>query len=68
MKYRCHGCFFKTDWEDDTGKFPICERMYIMSFEDAKTECIKPGVCPHRMTHKEAERYLDGIMEGEDYD
>lgn len=58
LKYRCHGCFFKTDWEDDTGKFPICERMHIMSFEEAKAECVKPSVCPHHTTSKEAERYL----------
>lgn len=58
MKYRCHRCFFKTDWEDDTGKFPICERMHIMSIEEAKAECLKPGVCPHHTTRKEAELYI----------
>lgn len=65
MKYRCHGCFYKTDWEDDTGKFPICERMYIMSFEEAKSECKKDGPCPHHMTLKEAERYIYDGAEGE---
>jgi hypothetical protein len=58
MKYRCHRCFFKTDWEDNTGKFPICERMHIMSLEEAKAECAKPGVCPHYTTRKEAELYI----------
>lgn len=65
MKYRCHGCFYKTDWEDDTGKFPICERMCIMSFEEAKAECVKPGVCPHRITHEEAKQYIYDGAEGE---
>lgn len=65
MKYRCHNCFFKTDWEDDTGKFLICERMHIMSIEEAKAECLKPSVCPHKITRQEAERYFDSFAEGE---
>lgn len=65
MKYKCLGCFYMTNWEDDAGQFPICERKYNISFEEAKAECKKPGPCPHYMTLKEAIRYLDGIAEGE---
>lgn len=59
MVHKCHDCFYKTDWEDDTGHYPICERMHIMSFEDAKTECAKPAPCHHFLSHKEANIIID---------
>jgi hypothetical protein len=30
-----------------------------MSIEEAKAECIKPGVCPHKITPKEARFYTE---------
>lgn len=60
-QHKCSGCFWKTGWEDDTGRFPICERLWYGSFEEAKAECEKPGSCTYYMTHEDAERIADAL-------
>lgn len=55
-QHKCNGCFWKTGWEDDTGRFPICERIWFESFEKCKAECDKPGPCPHYITDEEVSK------------
>lgn len=57
-QHKCDGCFYKTNWEDETHEFPICERIYWGSFERCKEECEKPGSCPNYITHEEAMRSI----------
>lgn len=47
MRHKCDGCYWKTDWEDETGAYHICERLCCGSFENAKSESVKPGDCAH---------------------
>lgn len=58
-RHKCDGCFYKTDWEVVTHKFPICEREWWGSFEHCKAECAKPGPCPYYITHEEINRIAD---------
>ena len=65
MAHKCSGCFWKTEWEDNISRFPICERIYWGSFERCKAECEKPGPCPNYFSHEEAERNMYDDEEGE---
>ena len=57
MAHKCDGCFFKIGWEDDNGRFPICERHY-WDFTKARNECIKTGPCKYYLTDEEANKIV----------
>ena len=59
MSHKCDGCFYKTDWEDERGPYPICERLYIFSFQEAKDECAKPVACKYYITKEEVDRAVE---------
>lgn len=61
-QHKCFGCFYKTDWEDETHEFPICEREW-WSYEEAKAECEKPGPCERRITREEALKMLEQTID-----
>ena len=60
MKYKCHDCAYKLDWQEGKLKYPICIRRIDMTTEQGKLECEKPGVCPHKVTHRD----IDDIVYG----
>lgn len=66
MNYRCHNCVHKLDFVDDNNKFIVCNRIIVfgyvlpnMMIEWGRLECLKPGVCPHKITPKEARLYME---------
>lgn len=63
MPHKCDDCFWRTDWEDETGPYPICERLWYENFETTKAECEKPGECEHKLLDKEAERIAERLNE-----
>lgn len=62
MSNKCDRCFYKTGWEDDDGRYPICERMFF-DFDKAKEECLKPGPCEYHLTHEEFMQIVDTFNE-----
>ena len=63
MPHKCDGCFWKTDWEDVNGSYPICERLYVYSFEEAKEECTKSKQCDCYITQEKANKIIDKFCE-----
>lgn len=57
--YRCHGCVWKDIHHEKEESYPICNRKWGLL--EAKNECSKPGTCPHYMSQKEADRYVDSF-------
>lgn len=58
MPHKCDGCFWRTDWEDESGSYPICERLWWQNFEEAKAECAKPGPCDHHLADRKAKEII----------
>lgn len=52
MAHKCDDCFWRTDWEDESGPYPICERLWYKPFEETKAECAKPGPCDHHLAQR----------------
>ena len=63
MRHKCDGCFYKTDWAGTVESFPICERLWYESFDEAKDECAKPGPCDFYISDEEALKIIDRFNE-----
>lgn len=63
MPHKCDDCFWRTDLEDETGPYPICERLWYENFETTKAECEKPGECEYKLLDKEVERIAELLNE-----
>lgn len=59
MLHKCEGCIYKTDWDDESGIYPICERLYIFSFKEATDECAKPGPCEYRVSQEDLDKLIE---------
>ena len=57
----CTKCFWKTDWDDGAEQYPICERYYHRSFEEARDECTFPEPCEQFLSIEEATAIIDTL-------